>query len=69
MRNFGESSVDLQLKMWIDNARKRADTIDLVTDQVKDLFLAEGIDIPFPQREITVRPASGDKDTAPQSIS
>jgi small-conductance mechanosensitive channel len=54
VRNFGESSVMLQLKMWIDNARKRADTIDLVTDQVKELFLEAGVEIPYPKRDVTI---------------
>jgi small-conductance mechanosensitive channel len=27
MRNFGESSVEMQLRVWINNARKRMNTI------------------------------------------
>jgi small-conductance mechanosensitive channel len=52
VRNFGESSVDLQLRVWIDNARKRMDTISYVTDHVKEAFDAEGIEIPYPKRDI-----------------
>ncbi len=55
VRNFGESSVDLQLRVWIKNARKRMDTISYVTDKVKSIFNKEGIEIPFPTREIFVR--------------
>ena len=54
VRNFGESSVDLQLRVWIKNARKRMDTISYITDNVKDAFDAEGIEIPFPKRDITI---------------
>jgi len=51
---FGESSVDLQLRAWIDDARKRMDTISHVTDKVKEAFDKEGIKIPYPRRDITI---------------
>lgn len=54
VRNFGESSVDLQLRVWIRNARKRMDTISFITDKVKDVFDREGIEIPYPKRDITI---------------
>ena len=54
VRNFGESSVDLQLRVWIDNARKRMDTISFITDRVKSEFDKTGIEIPYPRRDITV---------------
>jgi len=51
---FGESSVDLQLRAWIDDARKRMDTISHVTDKVKEAFDKDGIKIPYPRRDITI---------------
>lgn len=54
VRSFGESSVDLQLRVWIKNARRRMDTIDYITDTVKTLFDENGIEIPFPRRDITI---------------
>ncbi len=51
---FGESSVDLQLRAWIGNARMRMDTISHVTDKVKEAFDAAGIEIPYPKRDITL---------------
>ena len=54
VRNFGESSVDLQLRVWIDNARKRMDTVSFITDNLKDAFDKEGIEIPYPKRDITI---------------
>jgi small-conductance mechanosensitive channel len=54
VRNFGESSVDLQLRVWIDNARKRMDTISSITDKVKETFDKHGIEIPYPKRDITI---------------
>ena len=52
--NFGESSVDLQLRVWIGNARKRMDTISYITDKVKEVFDKEGVEIPYPKRDIYV---------------
>ena len=51
---FGESSVDLQLRVWISDARKRMDTISHVTDNVKAAFDEAGIEIPYPKRDITL---------------
>ncbi|MBT8374147.1 MAG: mechanosensitive ion channel family protein [Deltaproteobacteria bacterium] len=55
VRNFGESSVDLQLRVWINDARKRMDTISYITDNVKTLFDKEGIEIPYPKRDIIIK--------------
>ncbi len=54
VRNFGDSSVDLQLRVWIDDARQRMNTISAITDRIKTAFDAEGIEIPFPKRDITI---------------
>jgi small-conductance mechanosensitive channel len=54
VRNFGESSVDLQLRVWITDARKRMDTISYITDQVKTLFDQNQIEIPYPKRDVTI---------------
>jgi small-conductance mechanosensitive channel len=54
VRNFGESSVDLQLRVWIGDARKRMQTISYITDRVKAAFDTAGIEIPYPKRDITI---------------
>lgn len=54
VRSFGESSVDLQLRVWIHDARQRMNTISYITDRVKTAFDAAGIEIPFPRRDITI---------------
>ena len=54
VRNFAESSVDLQLRVWIHDARKRMDTISYITDKVKEAFDREGIEIPYPKRDIFI---------------
>jgi small-conductance mechanosensitive channel len=54
VKNFGESSVDLQLRVWIHDARKRMHTISSITDKVKEVFDKNGIEIPYPKRDITI---------------
>jgi small-conductance mechanosensitive channel len=55
VRNFGDSSVDLQLRVWIDDARKRMRTISYITDRVKTVFDEQGIEIPYPKRDIYIK--------------
>ena len=59
VRNFGESSVDLQLRVWINEARKRMDTISYITDSVKEAFDTAGVEIPYPKRDIYITQKSG----------
>jgi len=54
VRLFGESSVDLQVRVWIKDARKRMDTISEITDRVKEAFDRQGIEIPYPKRDIII---------------
>ena len=54
VRNFGESSVDLQLRVWIADARQRMNTISFITDGIKSAFDKDGIEIPFPKRDIHI---------------
>ncbi|MFC1883578.1 mechanosensitive ion channel family protein [Thermodesulfobacteriota bacterium] len=54
VKDFGESSVNLQARVWIDDARRRMDTISYVIDMVKEAFDKEGIEIPYPKRDITI---------------
>ena len=54
VKKFGESSVDLQLRVWINDARQRMKTISYITDKVKAVFDEEGVEIPYPKRDIYV---------------
>jgi small-conductance mechanosensitive channel len=55
VRKFGESSVDLQLRVWIKDARRRMNTISYITDAVKSSFDEHGLEIPYPKRVIYVK--------------
>ncbi|MEJ2154728.1 MAG: mechanosensitive ion channel family protein [Desulfobacteraceae bacterium] len=54
VRNFGESSVDLQLRAWINDARQRMNTISTITDRIKSAFDEANIEIPYPKRDIQI---------------
>ena len=55
VRKFAESAVDLQLRVWINDARKRMTTISDITDRVKTEFDEQGIEIPYPRRVVYVK--------------
>jgi small-conductance mechanosensitive channel len=59
VRSFGESSVELQLRVWIPDARRRMDTISQATDKIKERFDELGIEIPYPKRDITIKKDGG----------
>ena len=55
VRNFGDSAVDLEARIWISRPRRRMDTISHITDRVKEVFQEEGIEIPYPKRDIYIK--------------
>jgi small-conductance mechanosensitive channel len=55
VKSFGESAVNLEARVWISNPRKRIDTISHITDRVKEVFQQQGIEIPFPKRDIYIK--------------
>ena len=57
LEEFGDSAVVVSLRFWIDNpsARRYWRARTAVVRAVKAAFEAEGITIPFPQRELSTR--------------
>ncbi len=53
--NFGDFSVDLELSIWIENARKRRKMISEIGYKVRKDFKREGVEIPYPKRDIFIR--------------
>ncbi|MDQ7006319.1 MAG: mechanosensitive ion channel family protein [Acidobacteriota bacterium] len=51
-RAFGDSSLDFELLCWIDEPGARGLVSDLLHTDVYKRFAAEGIVIPFPQRDL-----------------
>lgn len=56
LRNFGDSSVDLEIRIWIDDPQNGVSNVqsDLLL-RVWDKFHENGIDIPFPQRDLHLK--------------
>jgi len=55
-KGFGDSSVDLELRVWIDDPPNgRANVLSDVLLGVWDRFHEHGIEIPFPQRDLHLR--------------
>ena len=63
LRGFGDSSIDLELRIWInDPTNGRANVISEVLLEVWDRFHEHGIEIPFPQRDLHLRSMLGEKE-------
>jgi small-conductance mechanosensitive channel len=60
-KRFGDSSIVLGVRVWIDNpsARRMWRARTAVIESVTDAYAAEGIKIPFPQRELMGRAEEG----------
>ncbi|MEE8400833.1 MAG: mechanosensitive ion channel family protein [Candidatus Hydrothermarchaeaceae archaeon] len=52
MKGFGDSSIDLELRAWIDNARARKNIMSALAKGIKTEFDRQGIEIPYPKRHI-----------------
>lgn len=53
-QNFGESSLDFKLLFWVDNVSTGIATTSDIRFEIDRRFREEGIDIPFPQREVRI---------------
>jgi small-conductance mechanosensitive channel len=53
-QNFGESSLDFKLLFWVDNVQAAVSTTSDIRFAIDRRFREEGIDIPFPQREVRI---------------
>ncbi|MFQ5680146.1 MAG: mechanosensitive ion channel family protein [Gemmatimonadota bacterium] len=64
VRSFGDSAVNLELRVWIEEARQRRAVADDVTERVKATFDARGVEIPYPKRDLYIRTAPGETGSA-----
>lgn len=56
MTGFGDSSVDLDVRFWINDPENGlAPAISAVLVRIWDLFHEQGIEIPYPQRDIHIK--------------
>ena len=67
MRGFGDSSLDFELLCWVNHPADRGSvTHELYMHIYKELN-REGIEIPFPQRDIWVRDSGSSSEPVPAS--
>jgi potassium-dependent mechanosensitive channel len=52
---FGDSSLDFELRVWVQNIRLRLEVRSTVLTEVERRLGVAGIEIPFPQRDLHVR--------------
>jgi len=65
LMGFGDSSVNLELRIWIDDPQQgRANILSEVLLNVWDKFHEHGITIPFPQRDLHVKSVLGETEIA-----
>ena len=55
VRGFGPSEVNLQLRVWILEARQRRRIADEITEKAVVAFAKAGIEIPYPKRELYIK--------------
>ena len=56
LKGFGDSSVDLELRLWIDDPTNgRGNVLSEVLLGVWDRFHEHGVEIPYPQRDLHLR--------------
>ena len=65
-RSFGDSGLDIELLCWIDEPVLAGRVLDALNTEVYKRFLAEGIEIPYPKRDVYLysqpAPAAGGTD-------
>jgi small-conductance mechanosensitive channel len=54
-RAFGDSSLDHELLCWVEQPVLRGRVSHALNTEIYRRFLKEGIEIPFPQRDIHIR--------------
>jgi len=59
-RNFGDSGLDFELLVWIEEPILRGQVQDAVNTAVYKRFMAEGIEIPYPKRDIYIHSLPAD---------
>ena len=64
---FGDSSLDFELRFFLANVSDKIATVNEVSYQIFERLKAEGIEIPFPQRDVNVK-VEGANDDMPDAL-
>jgi potassium efflux system protein len=57
-KGFGDSSLDFELRVWISDVKNRMAVQSEICRYIDRRFRAEGVEIPFPQRDLHIRSAA-----------
>jgi small-conductance mechanosensitive channel len=52
---FGDSALDFELRVWVRELHHRLEVKSLILEEMDRRFREEGIEIPFPQRDLHLR--------------
>ncbi len=56
LKGFGDNAIDIELRLWVDDPQNGLGNVtSAVLLEVWDSFTAQGIDFPYPQRDIHIR--------------
>ena len=53
-RRFGDSALEYELLCWVSSPTRRAKAVHRLNRAIHDRFAAEGIEIPYPKRDVSV---------------
>ena len=67
VRGFGPSEVNLELRVWVKEARNRRRIADEITAKILVAFAEEGVEIPYPKRELYIREQAEQTEEAARS--
>jgi len=59
-RSFGADGLEFELMVWIQDPSLRGRTLDALNTAILKAFRDAGIEIPFPKRDVYMKPPSGD---------
>jgi len=60
-RNFGGSSLDIELLCWIDNPELRGRVLDILNTTIYKRFTSEGVEIPYSKHDVFIKEMPGGK--------
>ena len=64
LRRFGDSALEYELLCWVGSPTRAAKATHRLNRAIYGALTAEGIEIPYPKRDVTVRDAGGEAGTA-----
>lgn len=55
VNEFGESSINVEVRVWIDHAKRRRTVQDQINRSIKLEFEKSSIEIPYPKRDVYIK--------------